>query len=163
MNKDWTGNKASYVTTNGFSNNREYERQSEDYYATEPKAVELLLELEDFSNMHIWECACGGGSLSDAMIKTGLKVYSTLVNNTPSSVNVGVVEFTAALCIKFSNVAWSVDGVVPSAAGSIAYAGLKTAQDGGDLVYYGALAATYQLNQGVQPIVPISSLTISET
>lgn len=81
MNKDWTGNKASYVTTNGFSNNREYERQSEDYYATEPKAVELLLELEDFSNMHIWECACGGGSLSDAIIKAGLRVYSTdLIN-----------------------------------------------------------------------------------
>jgi len=54
-------------------------------------------------------------------------------------------------------------GVVPSAAGSIAYAGLKTAQDGGDLVYYGALSATYQLNQGVQPIVPIGSLTVSET
>ena len=53
--------------------------------------------------------------------------------------------------------------VVPAAAGSISYAGLKTAQDGGDLVYYGALGATYQLNQGVQPIVPVSSLTVSET
>lgn len=54
-------------------------------------------------------------------------------------------------------------GVVPSASGSIAYAALRTAQNGGDLLYYGPLAATYQLNQGVQPIVPIGSLAISET
>ncbi len=54
-------------------------------------------------------------------------------------------------------------GVVPSASGTIAYAALRTAQTGGDLVYYGSLAATYQLNQGVQPIVPIGSLTVSET
>lgn len=54
-------------------------------------------------------------------------------------------------------------GVVPSASGTIAYAALRTAQTGGDLVYYGPLAATYQLNQGVQPIVPIGSLTVSET
>lgn len=54
-------------------------------------------------------------------------------------------------------------GVVPAAAGSIAYAGLKTAQNGGDLMYYGPLAATYQMNQGVQPIVPVGALTVSET
>lgn len=54
-------------------------------------------------------------------------------------------------------------GVVPSASGSIGYAGLRTAETGGDLIYYGPLAATYQLNQGVQPIVPIGSLSISET
>jgi len=53
--------------------------------------------------------------------------------------------------------------VVPSASGTIAYAGLKTAQNGGDLIYYGSLSATYQLNQGVQPIVPIGSLTVSES
>jgi len=54
-------------------------------------------------------------------------------------------------------------GVVPTSSGTIAYAGLKTASTGGDLIYYGALAATYQLNQGVQPIVPIGNLTISES
>lgn len=54
-------------------------------------------------------------------------------------------------------------GVVPSAAGSIGFAALRTAATGGDLVYYGSLAATYQLNQGVQPIIPIGSLTVSET
>lgn len=52
--------------------------------------------------------------------------------------------------------------LVPSASGNIAYAALMTAQTGGDLMYYGPLAATYALNQGVQPIVPIGSLSVSE-
>jgi len=54
-------------------------------------------------------------------------------------------------------------GVVPSAAGSIAYAGLRTAATEGDLVYYGPLAATYDLNQGVQPIIPVNSLSVAES
>lgn len=42
MTKDWTGNKVTYITTNGFANNRDYDRETNDYYATEPKAVEML-------------------------------------------------------------------------------------------------------------------------
>ena len=53
--------------------------------------------------------------------------------------------------------------VVPSASGAISFVALRTASTGGDLVYYGSLAAAYQLNQGVQPTVPIGALTISET
>jgi len=53
--------------------------------------------------------------------------------------------------------------VVPSASGTISYAGLRTSQTGGDLIYYGALASTYQLNQGVQPIVSVGALTVSES
>lgn len=60
--KDWTGNSKSIYTTMGASNHSDKERQSEDYYATEPKATQLLLEVEQFSPV-IWECACGGGSL----------------------------------------------------------------------------------------------------
>lgn len=60
--KDWTGNSKSIYTTMGASNHSDKERQSEDYYATEPKAAQLLLEVEQFSPV-IWECACGGGSL----------------------------------------------------------------------------------------------------
>lgn len=79
--KDWNGNKVSYITTNGFANNREYDREKNDYYATEPKAVKLLLELEDFSQFDIWECACGQGHLSKEMIEKGLNVYSSdLIN-----------------------------------------------------------------------------------
>ena len=48
--KDWTGNKVSVINTNGYANNRKHKRQKHDFYATEPKAVELLLDLEDFTN-----------------------------------------------------------------------------------------------------------------
>lgn len=75
--KDWTGNKVSYITTNGFANNRTYERETNDYYATEPKAVEMLLELEDFTNSLVWEPACGEGHLSKAMEAKGIAVYSS--------------------------------------------------------------------------------------
>ena len=54
-------------------------------------------------------------------------------------------------------------GVVPSAALDITHAGLRTALSGGDLVYYGPLATSYKLSQGVQPIVPTNSLTVTES
>lgn len=52
------------------------QRQEVDYYATDPAAVKLLLEREKF-NSEIWECACGGGHLSTALIEAGYHVYST--------------------------------------------------------------------------------------
>ena len=57
--KDRTGNTKSVYATLAASNHSDAERQCEDYYATEPKAIELLLEVETFSPV-IWECACGG-------------------------------------------------------------------------------------------------------
>jgi len=81
MTKDWTGNELSYISTNGFANNRNYNRETNDYYATEPKAVEMLLELENFTNLPVWECACGEGHLSKAMQNKGITVYSSdLIN-----------------------------------------------------------------------------------
>lgn len=74
---DWSGNKNSIYKTLGASNHTDKERQSEDYYATEPKAVELLLDLEDFSQLYVWECAAGQGHLSEAMIQKGIKVNSS--------------------------------------------------------------------------------------
>lgn len=53
---DWTGNKNSIYMTLGASNHTAKEREENDYYATEPAAVELLLELEKFSH-YIWEPA----------------------------------------------------------------------------------------------------------
>lgn len=47
----------------GASNHSLGERQSEDYYATEPKAAELLLGVMPELN-NIWECACGQGHLA---------------------------------------------------------------------------------------------------
>lgn len=74
--KDWSGNTKSIFVCNGASNHTEEERQTDDYYATEPKAVELLLEQEKFSH-YIWECACGAGHMSEVLKKHGYKVRSS--------------------------------------------------------------------------------------
>ena len=44
----------------GASSHSENTREENDFYATDPKALELLLEKESFSE-NIWECACGEG------------------------------------------------------------------------------------------------------
>ena len=74
--KDWSGNTKSIFVCNGASNHTDEERQTNDYYATEPKAVELLLEQEKFSP-YIWECACGAGHMSEVLKKHGYKVRSS--------------------------------------------------------------------------------------
>lgn len=76
INKDWTGDSNSIYKTLGASNHTDKERQSEDFYATEPRAAELLLELEDF-NERIWECACGEGDLAKVFVEHGHNVKST--------------------------------------------------------------------------------------
>ena len=52
------GNSQSAYVCNGATNHSDGERQPLDYYATEPKALELLLDLEQFDK-NVWECACG--------------------------------------------------------------------------------------------------------
>lgn len=81
MSKDWNGNTNSIYVTMGASNHSEKERQNEDYYATDPKALEIFLDKlkEDGIKLHtnIWECACGEGHLSKVLEKSGYKVWST--------------------------------------------------------------------------------------
>jgi len=69
-NSDWSGNSNSIYKTLGASNHTDKERQSEDYYATEPRAVELLLECEEFVN--VWECASGQGHLAEVLKQRGI-------------------------------------------------------------------------------------------
>lgn len=78
MNKvDWTGRgKNSIYSTLGASNHSNYARAKMDYYATDPKAIDDLFNVEDFSNS-IWEPACGEGHLSKRMIDYDKQVYST--------------------------------------------------------------------------------------
>ena len=79
--KDWTGNKKSTFVMLGASNHSEKERENNDYYATDPKALEIFLDKlkEDGIKLHnyIWECACGEGHLSKVLEKHGHKVWST--------------------------------------------------------------------------------------
>ena len=74
--KDWTGNRKSIYVPLGASNHSNGERQNEDFYATDPKATELLLELEKF-NEFILEPCCGQGHISKVLTKNGYKVIST--------------------------------------------------------------------------------------
>jgi hypothetical protein len=74
--KDWTGNKNSIYKTLGDSNHTDKERKVHDYYVTEPRAAELLLELEQF-NENILEPACGEGHLSKIFEQSGYKVTSS--------------------------------------------------------------------------------------
>lgn len=59
----------------GASNHSEGERDKWDYYATEPYAVELLMDKEEFSDV-ITEPCCGEGHISKVLIQRGKKVHS---------------------------------------------------------------------------------------
>ena len=69
--KDWTGNANSKNC-----NVRSANAEENDYYATEPRAVEMLLGLESF-NKNIWEPACGEGHISRVLEEYGHTVVST--------------------------------------------------------------------------------------
>lgn len=58
--KDWTGASRSVWSTNGASNHAAGEREPNDYYATDPAAIDKLLAAER-PHPFIWECAAGGG------------------------------------------------------------------------------------------------------
>lgn len=73
---DWIGNAGSVFKTIGASNHVNDERASEDYYATDPIVIDKLLKVESPRNC-IWECACGGGHMSERLIECGYNVCST--------------------------------------------------------------------------------------
>lgn len=75
-NKDWKGNGNSIYKTLGASNHTEEERETNDWYATDPVAAEWLLKLEEL-NQNIWEPACGSGELSKVFELAGHKVISS--------------------------------------------------------------------------------------
>lgn len=57
-------------------NRRNQNAEAHDYYATEPKATEVLLEQEHFAPV-VWECACGEGHISKVLESHGYNVVST--------------------------------------------------------------------------------------
>ena len=69
-------NKQSIYNTIGASNHTQKEREENDYYATDPLAIDKLLQVEKpFS--HIWECAAGGGHLAKRLKEQGYKVTAS--------------------------------------------------------------------------------------
>lgn len=74
--KDWTGNRKSTFVTLGASNHTDKERESNDFYATDPIAIDKLVKVMQLPHK-IWECACGTGCLSDRLKDFGHDVVST--------------------------------------------------------------------------------------
>lgn len=79
--KDWIGNKTTTYAILGASNHSEIERAENDFYATDPKTLEIFLEALKRDNLklhnYIWECACGKGHLSKVLEAKGYKVISS--------------------------------------------------------------------------------------
>lgn len=74
-------NQNSIFTTLGASNHALEEREQHDYYATDPKAVELLLELEPFAPVveTCWELS----PEELAVVQQTGKVYLSIVGGQP--------------------------------------------------------------------------------
>ena len=85
MEKDWTGNKKSTFVQLGASNHTDKQREMNDFYATDPHALEIFLDKleQDNIKLHkcIWECACGQGHLSEVLKRRGYRVYSSDIVN----------------------------------------------------------------------------------
>ena len=78
--KDWTGNSNSIYKVLGASNHTENERESNDYYATSPIAIDMLLRKFQIPH-YVYEPACGEGHLSKRLEELGHTVYSSDVCN----------------------------------------------------------------------------------
>lgn len=61
----------------GASNHSNYERAADDYYATDPIAIDLLYKTNELNPVRYWECACGDGALSKQLEHYGFDVVST--------------------------------------------------------------------------------------
>ena len=70
------GGNQFVFSTLGASNHVADERAANDYYATDPRAVEMLLQMETFAPV-IWEPACGEGHISKVLAAHGYEVIST--------------------------------------------------------------------------------------
>ena len=73
--KDWTGNQHSIFVTLGSSNHVEEDRALYDFYATDPKALELLISDGGATFSHkILEPCAGDGHLAEVLKSHGYEV-----------------------------------------------------------------------------------------
>jgi len=59
-------------TTLGATAHSDEEREENDFYATDPKALELFLDQTGIELRNVWECACGEGHLAEVLKQRGL-------------------------------------------------------------------------------------------
>lgn len=90
--KEWKGNSNSAHAAIAAHRGGKTMRQEDDFYATDPIAVEKLLDncsdylssyFRDmqFMNYSIWECACGNGNLVHALRNRGYAVLATNIKD----------------------------------------------------------------------------------
>lgn len=72
--KEWSGNARSMFVCNGDSSHATEDREENDFYATEPRAVEELLEREQFSKTILEPCV-GKGHIANVLIRGGVQLY----------------------------------------------------------------------------------------
>ncbi len=76
MAKTWKKDSGSIFITLGASNHTDKEREQDDYYATDPVAIDKLLTVETPS-LCVWEPAVGGGHLAERLKFLGHTVYAS--------------------------------------------------------------------------------------
>lgn len=75
MTKDWIGNSVSVFSQLG-ANRGNVLREINDFYATDPSAIDDLLRYEQFNSI-IWEFACGQGHLAKRLSEFGYVVRTS--------------------------------------------------------------------------------------
>ncbi len=80
MSKDWIGNRNSVYKTLGATSHTKESREEDDFYATDPDAIDKLLTVET-PKKKIWECAAGAGHLAKRLRNFGYEVYATDIKN----------------------------------------------------------------------------------
>lgn len=80
QHKDWVGNFNSVFKTLGASNHTDKEREENDFYATDPIAIDVLLREDEgnfkFPTKELLEPSCGQGHLSERLKQYGYNVTS---------------------------------------------------------------------------------------
>lgn len=128
--KDWKGNSNSAHAAIGAkkpgSTNK---REQDDFYATDPKAIEALFNAPCFSHTQvtellklvkndkwycIWECAAGNGNLSNWLRENGYYVYATDIKDRGGNNVVPYIDFlkTKRLPIVTTDSYYSVSGKI---------------------------------------------------
>jgi hypothetical protein len=70
-----------------------FARIERDFYPTPSWVVEALAEHVDLAGMHIWECACGTGEMSEALKAAGASVFSSDIEDRDYSGLDAVLDF----------------------------------------------------------------------
>ena len=99
MAKDWNGNGNSIWKTLGASNHTDKEREIDNFYATDPIAIDKLLTVEE-PNKFVWECAAGAGHLAQRLKECGYEVYATDIKERGYELD-AVLDFLNATPLSF--------------------------------------------------------------